>query len=226
MVKQNGTCRFFRPIGWVASSCTFPLVEGGSIARSHPAIASCGRPTSSRGCPRRRATGLADAFGGVGAGWSGGRAGARSADSARVRLLLRAFPPFEPACLALTKHRLPPPRRPISAAGRKGPVARIPRPPLRRASRHRRESILALGADAFYRLVQYAHQLRHLAQSAFNLAVPALMSSPRVLTPITPVSGGRPPKSIRSMPSCGIDPVAATPTARRVASRPGSHGYR
>jgi hypothetical protein len=37
------------------------------------------------------------------------------------------------------------------------------------------------------------------ARSAFSLAATALMSSPRVLTPVVPVSRGRVPKSIRSM---------------------------
>jgi hypothetical protein len=38
------------------------------------------------------------------------------------------------------------------------------------------------------------------ARSALSLAAPALMSSPRVRTPITPVSGP---------PACGVDPAYA-----------------
>jgi hypothetical protein len=46
------------------------------------------------------------------------------------------------------------------------------------------------------------------ALSAFSLAAPALISSPRVLTPIEPVSGRQSEKSIRPKPSCGLpDPA-------------------
>jgi hypothetical protein len=51
---------------------------------------------------------------------------------------------------------------------------------------------------------------RRAARSAFSLAAPALMSSPRVRTPIAPVSGRGPQKSIRrSEGRCGTEQLTA-----------------
>jgi hypothetical protein len=74
---------------------------------------------------------------------------------------------------------------------------------------------------------------RRAARSAFSLAAPALMSSPRVLTPIAPVSGCGPPKSIQTFSTASVQrqlnsdiffsltpirfPLRQTVTYRRVA---------
>jgi hypothetical protein len=60
---------------------------------------------------------------------------------------------------------------------------------------------------------------RRAALSAFNLGAPALMSSPRVLTPIASVSGGRLSKSIRSTPSGGRPDLVPQPYGARGRGR-------